>query len=75
MHETTRLIAPESNVPAAAAPNPAVAQDGALEKRVQQLTEDLRKERARADQLQNLNRILENRLGLQPNAPKTEPQQ
>ncbi len=75
VHETTRLIAPESNVPAAAAPNPAVAQDGALEKRVQQLTEDLRKERARADQLQNLNRILENRLGLQPNAPKTEPQQ
>jgi hypothetical protein len=75
VHETTRLIAPESSVPAPPASRPAAAQDGALEKRIQQLTEDLRKERARTDQLQNLNRILENRLGVQTEAPKREPPQ
>jgi uncharacterized protein YigA (DUF484 family) len=50
------------------------AEDGALQKRIQQLTEDLRKERARADASQNLVRILEQRLGVQPDAPKPEPQ-
>jgi len=75
LHETTRLIAPEFNAPVEPAASSASAQDGALSKRVQQLTEELRKERARADRLQNLNRILENRLGVQPEAPKTEPQQ
>jgi hypothetical protein len=73
VHATTRLIVPESNAPAAEpATSPVVAQDGELQKRIQQLTEDLRKERARADQMQNLNRILENRLGVQPDAPKPE---
>jgi len=80
VHETTRLIVPESNAPAEPAASPVVAQDGELQKRIQQLTDELRKERARTDQLQNLNRILENRLGVQPDAPKpeapkTEPQQ
>jgi len=73
LHESTRLIAPEFNAPVEPAASPASAPDGALEKRVQQLTEELRKERARADQLQNLNRILEKRLGVQPESPKTEP--
>jgi len=75
VHETTRLIAPAFSAPLEPAPSSPSTQDGALQKRVQQLTEDLRRERARADQLQNLNRILENRLGVQPEVPKTEPQQ
>ncbi len=80
VHETTRLIAPEFNAPAEPAASSPSVHDGGLEKRVQQLTEELRKERARADQLQNLNRILEERQGVQPDAPKpaapkTEPPQ
>jgi len=74
VHETTRLIAPlsEPTEPPQLlghdppAPGPSAAERDALQKQVRQLTEDLRKERARTDQLQNLNRILENRLGIQP---------
>ncbi len=47
--------------------NPAVppaAEHDALERQNQQLKEDLGKERARADELQNLVRILEDRLGI-----------
>ncbi len=46
-------------------PAPPAASNDALEQEVQQLKEELGKERARADQLQNLVRILENRLGIQ----------
>jgi hypothetical protein len=40
----------------------------ALEQQVQQLRLQVAKERARADELQNLVRILENRVGIQPSA-------
>ncbi len=88
VHEATRLIVPA--VPASAmpapveppqllehSPAPPPVSDGereALKKQVRQLTEDLRKEHARADQLQNLVRILEGRLGMQPEKPKPAPQ-
>jgi hypothetical protein len=64
--------APPASEPAASAP--AAAPDpehDALEKQVQQLKEDLGKERARADELQNLVRILENRLGIPHEAPRS----
>jgi hypothetical protein len=79
VHESTRLIAPASSAPTEPpqllgrdpqAPTLPVAERDALQKQVRQLTEALRNERARTDQLQNLNRILENRLGIQPEAPK-----
>ena len=84
VHETTRLIAPAVSAPTEppqllghdpAAPPTSDAERDALQKQVRQLTEQLGKERARAEQLQNLNRILENRLQIQPEAPKPEPQQ
>jgi hypothetical protein len=53
---------------------PSSADHDALQQLVRRLTEDLRKERARSGELQNLNRILENRLGIQPDAPKAKPQ-
>ncbi len=67
--------APVTPPPAAAAPAvppsaPAVDQS-ALQQEVQRLKEQLGKERARADELQNLVRILENRLGIQPEPPKS----
>jgi hypothetical protein len=83
VHETTRLIAPAASTPTEppqllghdpparpSAETPPGAERDALQKQIRQLTEDLRKERARTEQLQNLNRILENRLGIQPDAPK-----
>jgi hypothetical protein len=81
VHETARLIAPAFSAPTQppqlldTAPAPASAEDDALQTQVRQLREDLRKERARTGELQNLNRILENRLGIQPDVPKAEPQQ
>ncbi len=85
IHDSTRLIAPGFNAPAAptqppqlvsASPVPASApapppdaERDALEQQVQHLKEDLGKERARADELQNLVRILENRLGISHEAP------
>jgi hypothetical protein len=83
IHESTRLIAPQSTATGVSAPAPTAPQllppaapggDAESQKRIQQLTDDLRKERARNDQLQNLVRILENRLGVQPDAPKPAPQ-
>lgn len=43
--------------------------DPALQQQVQQLRQELAKERARGDELQNLVRILENRLAIQRGAP------
>jgi proteasome lid subunit RPN8/RPN11 len=58
--------------PAASAPSPAPseAENAALQQQVQQLKEEVGKERARADGLQNLVRILENRLGIASTVPK-----
>jgi proteasome lid subunit RPN8/RPN11 len=44
--------------------------DDAAQRRVRDLTEELRKERARNGELQNLVRILENRLGIKPEEPQ-----
>jgi hypothetical protein len=78
VHETARMIAPAFSEPAQPPqllppPSPDANSD-ALQKQVKQLTEELRKERERADRFQNLNRILENRLNIQPGVPKAEPQ-
>jgi hypothetical protein len=72
VHEITRLIAPAFGGPAQ--PPQLLLGDDALQKQVRQLTEELRKERARTGELQNLNRILENRLGIQPDVQKPAPQ-
>jgi hypothetical protein len=55
---------PASPSPASQAAPPA-AGESELQQEVQRLKEDVSKERARADELQNLVRILENRLGIQ----------
>jgi hypothetical protein len=85
IHDSTRLIAPAFNSPTqppqllpanplpAIAPAPPAATHDALEQQVQQLKEALGRERARADELQNLVRILETRLGIPYEPPKTEP--
>jgi hypothetical protein len=79
VHETTRLIAPASSraasgaaaqPPELLAPATPAAGDDALQRQVRQLTEELRQERARAAELQNLVRILENRLGIKPAEPQ-----
>jgi hypothetical protein len=66
---------PASPPPASPLPISASAasnsQAGALAQQVQQLKEDLSKERAHTDELQNLVRILENRLGIQRATPDT----
>jgi hypothetical protein len=78
VHESTRLIAPASSAPSQPpellGTAPPSSGDEELQRQVRQLKEDLRKERARAGELQNLNRILENRLGIQVEAPKAGPQ-
>jgi proteasome lid subunit RPN8/RPN11 len=63
---------PASPIPATQAVPPA-ADESALQQQVQQLKEDVGKERARADELQNLVRILENRLGIQSEPGKSAP--
>ncbi len=75
VHETTRLIAPAS-----ASSGPAQApqllpgpEDSSLQQQIRRLTDQLQRERARTTELQNLNRILENRLGIQPE-PQKQPQ-
>ena len=86
IHDSTRLIAPVFNAPAqppqllpaspapASAPEPPPSADqSALEQRVRQLNLEVAKERARADELQNLVRILETRLGISSKRPNTEP--
>ena len=55
--------APASPSPTTQAPPPA-ADDSERQQQLQRLRDDLSKERARADELQNLVRILENRLGI-----------
>ena len=69
VHESTRLVAPAASEPRPQALASTKVDDSALQAQVRRLAEDLRKERARADQLQNLVRILENRLGVQPDTP------
>jgi hypothetical protein len=89
VHDSTRLIAPAFNapaaptqppqlvspspVPASAPAPPPDAEHNALEQQVQHLKEELGKEHAHADELQNLVRILENRLGIPHEAPKAAP--
>jgi proteasome lid subunit RPN8/RPN11 len=63
---------PASPPPATQAAPPA-ADESALQQQVQRLKEDVGKERARADELQNLVRILENRLGIQSEPAKSAP--
>ncbi len=63
---------PSNPLPANAPAPPAAGQD-ALQQQITQLKEDLGKERARADELQNLVRILENRLRIQPEAGQAGP--
>jgi JAB1/Mov34/MPN/PAD-1 ubiquitin protease len=70
LHESTRLVAPAVSEPPPHALASATGDDTQLQAQVRRLTEDLRKERARADQLQNLVRILENRLGVHPGESK-----
>ena len=77
VRESTRLIVPAFNAPPepppAPAPPAADAEHDALEAQVRQLTADLSKERARADRLQNVVRILEQRLQIQPDGRRTRP--
>jgi proteasome lid subunit RPN8/RPN11 len=85
IHESTRLIAPVFHAttqppqlltpdPVAASPTaPPGAGHDALERQVQQLRDDLAKERARSGELQNLIRILEQRLGIQSASPDAVP--
>jgi hypothetical protein len=79
VHESTRLIAPPGSSAPSQPPElletaPPSTGDEALQRQIRELREDLRKERARASELQNLNRILENRLGIQVEPPKAKPQ-
>ena len=62
---------PPASAAPAVSPAPSEAENAALQQQVQQLKEEVGKERARADGLQNLVRILENRLGISSTAPKT----
>jgi len=70
IHDSTRLIAPASNEPTQPPqllPGSAVPPDAerdALERQNRQLKEDLGNQRARTEELQNLVRILEDRLGI-----------
>jgi proteasome lid subunit RPN8/RPN11 len=85
VHDATRLIGTAPNQPTqpprllppppAPTPAPAAAPPPSAEgdREVQQLREQLRKERARGDQLQTLVRILENRLGIQGETSRTQP--
>jgi len=74
VHENARLIAPASNMPTQPpellTPAASSAREDSLQRQVRQLHDELGKERARSSELQNLVRILENRLGMRPEAPK-----
>jgi hypothetical protein len=84
IHDSTRLIAPAFNAPTeapqplpaipppASAEVPPTADHDALEQQNHGLRVEIGKERARTEELQNLVRILENRLGIPPELPKTE---
>jgi proteasome lid subunit RPN8/RPN11 len=79
LHDSTRFLAPLFHAPTEppqllttgppAAPN---SERDALQRQVQQLKDDLGKERAHATELQNLVRILENRLGIPSENPASE---
>ena len=85
IHDSARLVAPVANAPQeppqllqsspppapAPSPAPSAAENAALQQQVEQLKEEAGRERARADGLQNLVRILENRLGISSTVPKT----
>lgn len=72
IQDFTRLIAPTHAAPAQPTRQLPTGppEEQAIEQEVRQLREALGKERARADELQNLVRILENRLGIPYEAPK-----
>jgi proteasome lid subunit RPN8/RPN11 len=80
VHETARLIAPPSSTatPRGGASSAATqppellrgGEDDAAQRKVRDLNEELRKERARNGELQNLIRILENRLAIKPQEPQ-----
>ncbi len=79
LHDSTRFFAPlfhaPTEPPQLLTSSPSAAPDSerdALQQQVQQLKEDLGKERARETELQNLVRILENRLGIQSEKPGIE---
>jgi hypothetical protein len=82
VHETTRYIGPASGPASGVASSGTQAQapqllpgpeDSSLQQQIRRLTEQLQRERARTTELQNLNRILMNRLGIQPE-PEKPPQ-
>jgi hypothetical protein len=58
--------------PPAPVPEPAAPDANARDRELQQLRQEVAKQRARADELQNLVRILENRLSIQPTLPKPQ---
>jgi proteasome lid subunit RPN8/RPN11 len=76
VHENTRLIAPATGSTPSAAPAAQPPQllpgadDNASQRKIRQLTEELAKERAHTGELQNLVRILENRLAIKPAEPQ-----
>jgi len=73
---TPTPAAPDPDAPISASPSPATqaappaADDSERQQQIQRLRDDLNKERARADELQNLVRILENRLGISSETAK-----
>jgi hypothetical protein len=85
VHDSTRLIAPALNAPTqppqllprnlpapapSSSPHQSSEDQSALQQQIQQLRVQLGREKARADESQNLVRILENRLAIQGEAPK-----
>jgi len=77
VHESTSLTVAALNVPAkppeAVPPVSSSADYNELQQQAQRLKEDLAAERARGDQLQNLVRILEDRLGIRADTPTPKP--
>ena len=79
IHDSTRFIGPGIEPPVAAQPRvrsaPVAApapplEQSASQQQVVELKAELAKERARADELQNLVRILETRLSIKPDTPR-----
>lgn len=66
--DTAAAAKPDAAAATSTDPTPPAA-DVAIQQQVQQLRQQLAKERARGDELQNLVRILENRLAIQHSAP------
>jgi hypothetical protein len=84
IHDSTRLVMPSFTPPPRTpkggtrstspppAPDQSAAQQAELQQEIRRLKDDLGKERARASELQNLVRILQNRLGI--SGPASEPE-